>query len=56
MQNKQRTLLISSLILLPFTFVLFQLTTLALGPKWGYVTGFCIHQVKGEQFHVAVLR
>lgn len=40
MQNKQRTLLISSLILLPFTFGLFQLTTLALGPKWGYVTGF----------------
>jgi membrane protease YdiL (CAAX protease family) len=40
MQNKQRTLLVSSLILLPYTFGLFQLTTLALGPKWGYVTGF----------------
>jgi membrane protease YdiL (CAAX protease family) len=40
MQNKQRTLLASSLILLPFTFGLFQLTTLTLGTKWGYVTGF----------------
>ena len=40
MQNKQHSLLVSSLILLPYTFGLFQLTTLALGPKWGYVTGF----------------
>ena len=40
MNNGKGTLLISSLILLPFTFLLFQLTTLLLGPKWGYVTGF----------------
>ena len=40
MQNKKRILLVSSLILLPFTFGLFQLTTLYLGPKWGYITGF----------------
>jgi uncharacterized protein len=40
MQNKKRILLVSSLILLPFTFGLFQLTTTFLGPKWGYVTGF----------------
>lgn len=40
MKDKKRILLISSFILLPFTFVLFQLTTLWLGPKWGYVTGF----------------
>ena len=40
MQDKKRTLLISSLVLLPFTFGLFQLTTLYLGSKWGYVTGF----------------
>lgn len=40
MQNKKRTLLVSSLILLPFTFILLQITTFTLGPKWGYVTGF----------------
>ena len=40
MQTKQRILLVSSLLLLPYTFGLFQLTTLALGHKWGYVTGF----------------
>ena len=40
MNDRKRTLLISSLILLPFTFLFFQLTTLLLGPKWGYVTGF----------------
>lgn len=40
MKDKKRILLISSLALLPFTFVLFQLTTLWLGPKWGYITGF----------------
>jgi membrane protease YdiL (CAAX protease family) len=40
MKNKKRTLLISSFILLPFTFVLLQITTFTLGPKWGYVTGF----------------
>ena len=40
MENKKRTLLVSSLVILPFTFVLFQLTTLLLGTKWGYVTGF----------------
>ena len=40
MKDKKRILLISSLVLLPFTFVLFQLTTLWFGPKWGYITGF----------------
>jgi uncharacterized protein len=40
MKDKKRILLLSSLALLPFTFVLFQLTTLWLGPKWGYITGF----------------
>ena len=40
MENHKRILLVSSLILLPFTFLLFQLTTSSLGPKGGYVTGF----------------
>lgn len=40
MKDKKRTLLVSSLVLLPFTFGLFQLTTFFLGTKWGYVTGF----------------
>ena len=39
MNNKKRILLVSSLLMLPFTFALFQFTTLFLGPKWGYVTG-----------------
>ena len=40
MNNKKRILLISSLFMLPFTFGLFQLTTLYFGAKWGYVSGF----------------
>ena len=40
MRDKKRILLISSIVLLPFTFLLFQFTTLLLGPKWGYFTGF----------------
>jgi membrane protease YdiL (CAAX protease family) len=40
MKDKRRILLVSSVVLLPFTFLLFQLTTAFLGPKWGYVTGF----------------
>lgn len=40
MKDNKRILIISSVVLLPFTFVLFQLTTLWLGPKWGYITGF----------------
>jgi CAAX protease family protein len=40
MRNTKRILVVSSLILLPFMFGLFQLTTLYLGTKWGYVTGF----------------
>lgn len=40
MKDNKRTLLVSSLVLLPFTFLLFQLTTYFLGPQWGYVTGF----------------
>jgi len=40
MQNKKRILLISSFLLLPVTFSLFQITTTFLGAKFGYVTGF----------------
>ena len=40
MKDKKRILLVSSLLLLPFTFGLFQLTTYLLGPKWGYFVGF----------------
>ena len=40
MKDKKNILLISSLIILPFTFGLFQITTFFLGPKWGYITGF----------------
>jgi len=40
MNNRKRILLVSSLLMLPFTLGLFQFTTLFLGPKWGYVTGF----------------
>jgi membrane protease YdiL (CAAX protease family) len=40
MNNKKRILLTSSLLMLPFTFGLFQLTTSYFGPKWGYISGF----------------
>lgn len=40
MKDKKRLLLVSSLLLLPFTFALFQLTTYLLGPKGGYILGF----------------
>jgi hypothetical protein len=40
MKDKKRILLISSFVLLPFTLVLFQVTTSLLGPKWGYLAGF----------------
>ena len=40
MQDKKRTLLTSSFILLPFVFVLFQITSRTLGPKWGFMMGF----------------
>jgi membrane protease YdiL (CAAX protease family) len=40
LNDKQRILFVSSIVLLPFTFALFQLTTLWLGPRWGYFTGF----------------
>jgi membrane protease YdiL (CAAX protease family) len=39
MQNKKRILLVSSLLMLPFTYGLFQVTSSFLGTKWGYVTG-----------------
>ena len=39
MQNKKRILLISSLLMLPITYVWIQLTTSFLGAKWGYVAG-----------------
>ena len=40
MEDKKSILLVSSLLLLPFTFALFQLTTYWLGPKGGYILGF----------------
>lgn len=40
MKHRKRLLLISSLLMLPLTFGLFQLTTLYFGHKWGYVLGF----------------
>jgi membrane protease YdiL (CAAX protease family) len=40
MQNKKRILLVSSLLMLPFTYGLFQGTSSFLGTKYGYVTGF----------------
>lgn len=39
MQNKKRILLISSLFMLPFTYLWIQFTTSSFGAKWGYVTG-----------------
>ncbi len=40
MKDKKLMLLVSSFILLPFVFLLFQFTTLIFGAKWGFVTGF----------------
>lgn len=40
MQDKKRALLISSFILLPFVFLLFQVTSRTLSPKWGFTAGF----------------
>lgn len=40
MQNKKQVLLISTLLMLPYTYGLFQLTTILFGAKWGYMTGF----------------
>jgi membrane protease YdiL (CAAX protease family) len=39
MQNRKTILLISSLLMVPITFIWIQLTTSSLGAKWGYVTG-----------------
>jgi len=39
MQNKKTILLISSLLMLPITYLWIQFTTSFLGAKWGYVTG-----------------
>ena len=39
MQNKKTILLISSLLMLPITYVWIQFTTSFSGAKWGYVTG-----------------
>jgi hypothetical protein len=39
MQNKKHILLISSLLMLPLTYIWIQLTTSSLGAKWGYATG-----------------
>jgi membrane protease YdiL (CAAX protease family) len=40
MKDKKRTLLVSSFILLPFVFVLFQITSRIFEPKWGFIIGF----------------
>jgi membrane protease YdiL (CAAX protease family) len=40
MKDKKRTLLVSSFILLPFVFVLFQITSRIFKPKWGFIIGF----------------
>lgn len=40
MKHQKRLLLTSSLLMVPFTFGLFQLTTWYFGPKWGYIAGF----------------
>jgi len=39
MQNKKTILLISSLLMLPITYLWVQFTTSTFGSKWGYVTG-----------------
>jgi membrane protease YdiL (CAAX protease family) len=39
MPNPKRLLLISSLLMLPLTYIWIQFTTSSLGAKWGYVTG-----------------
>lgn len=39
LQNKKRILLVSSLLMLPVTYVWIQFTTSTFGAKWGYVTG-----------------
>jgi uncharacterized protein len=39
MQNKKTILLISSLLMLPVTYLWIQFTTSTFGAKWGYITG-----------------
>jgi uncharacterized protein len=39
LQNKKRTLLVSSLLMLPVTYLWIQFTTSTFGAKWGYITG-----------------
>ena len=39
MQSKKTILLISSLLMLPITYLWIQFTTSSFGTKWGYVTG-----------------
>lgn len=43
MKHNQRILLISSLVILPFTFAAFQILPNVLGPKWGYGAGFLFY-------------
>jgi len=40
MKDKKRALLVSSFILLPFVFTLFQIASRTLEPKRGFITGF----------------
>jgi hypothetical protein len=42
-QSRRRILLISSVLLVPFTLVAFQVTTRLLGPRLGYLVGFGLY-------------
>lgn len=43
MRNSQRVLLISSLVVSPFTFGVFQILPAVLGLKWGYIAGLFLY-------------
>jgi membrane protease YdiL (CAAX protease family) len=43
MKSNKTILLISSIIVFPFTLVVFRMATTMLGPKWGYLFGFGIY-------------
>ena len=50
MRNNKLTLLISSIILLPFTFSVFQVSSSLLSPQWGYLSGFIFYWVYALAF------
>ena len=45
MTNKKRILLVSSLLMLPITYLWIQFTASSFGAKWGYVAGLAGYQV-----------